>query len=109
MSDTRFTMLGIVLIFAGFIILGIFGTAYFDATIEAEEFETCFEYSDDSPPVEVSCDAKLQNKVMFLGLVMALVGAGIISLVKGVRGKWDQDVKPEDMVGPSNPSNSDAD
>ena len=109
MSDTRFTMLGIGLIFAGFIILGIFGTAYFDATIEAEEFETCFEYSDDSPPVEVSCDAKLQNKVMFLGLVMAFVGAGIVSLIKGVRGKWDQDVKPEDMVGPSNPSTSDAD
>jgi len=105
-SDTRFTMLGIVLIFAGFIILGIFGTAYFDATIEAEEFETCFEYSDDSPPVEVSCDAKLQNKFMFLGLVMAFVGAGIVSLVKGVKGKWDQDVKPEDMVGPGGPSNS---
>ena len=99
-------MLGIGLIFAGFIILGVFGTAYFDATIEAKEFGTCFEYFDDSPPVEVPCDAKLQNKVMFLGLVMALVGAGIISLVKGVRGKWDQDVRPEDMVGPSN---SDAD
>ncbi len=99
-------MLGIGLIFAGFIILGVFGTAYFDATIEAEEFGTCFEYFDDSPPVEVPCDAKLQNKVMFLGLVMALVGAGIISLVKGVRGKWDQDLRPEDMVGPSN---SDAD
>jgi len=101
-SDTRFTILGIVLIFAGFIILGVFGTAYFDATIQANEFETCFEYFDDSPPVEVSCDVILQNKVMFLGLVMALVGAGIISLVKGARGKWDQDVKPEDMVGPSN-------
>jgi len=24
-------------------------------------------------------------------------------LIKGVRGKWDQDVKPQDMVGPSNP------
>ncbi len=102
MSDTRFTILGIVLIFAGFIILGVFGTAYFDATIQANEFETCFEYFDDSPPVEVSCDVILQNKVMFLGLVMALVGAGIVSLVKGARGKWDQDVKPEDMVGPSN-------
>jgi len=99
-------MLGIGLIFAGFIILGVFGTAYFDATIEAEEFGTCYEYFDDSPPVEIPCDAKLQNKVMFLGLVMALVGAGIVSLVKGVRGKWDQDVRPEDMVGPSN---SDAD
>jgi len=105
-SDTRFTMLGIGLIFVGFIILGVFGTAYFDATIQANEFETCFEYFDDGPPVEVSCGAILQNKVMFLGLVMGLVGAGIVSLVKGARGKWDQDVKPEDMVGPSN---SDAD
>ena len=106
MSDTRFTMLGIGLIFAGFIILGVFGTAYFDATIQSNEFETCFEYFDDGPPVEVSCDVILQNKVMFLGLVMGLVSAGIVSLVKGARGKWDQDVKPEDMVGPSN---SDAD
>jgi len=105
-SDTRFTMLGIGLIFAGFIILGVFGTAYFDATIQANEFETCFDYFDDNPPVEVSCDAILQNKVMFLGLVLGLVGAGIVSLVKGARGKWDQNVKPEDMVGPSN---SDAD
>jgi len=105
-SDTRFTMLGIGLIFVGFIILGVFGTAYFDATIQSNEFETCFEYFDDNPPVEVSCDAILLNKVMFLGLVMGLVGAGIVSLVKGARGKWDQDVKPEDMVGPSN---SDAD
>ena len=102
MSDTRFTMLGIGLIFVGFIILGVFGTAFFDATIQANEFETCFEYFDDNPPVEVSCDAKLQNKVMFLGLVLGLVGAGIVSLIKGARGKWDQDVKPEDMVGPSN-------
>jgi len=102
-SDTRFTMLGIGLIFAGFIILGVFGTAYFDATIQSIEFETCFEYFDDIPPVEVSCDVILQNKVMFLGLVLGLVGAGIVSLVKGARGKWDQDVKPEDMVGPGNP------
>ena len=106
MSDTRFIMLGIGLIFAGFVILGIFGSEYFDATIQANEFETCFEYFDDKPPVEVSCDIKLQNKVMFSGLVMALVGAGIVSLVKGVRGKWDQDVKPQDMVGPGGPTDS---
>ncbi len=105
-------MIGIGLIFAGFIILGIFGSAYFDASIQADEFGTCFDYFDDRPPVEVSCDAKIQEKAMFSGLVLALVGAGVVALVKGVKGKWDQDVKPEDMVGPSNPgspSNSDAD
>lgn len=104
MSDTRFTMLGIGLIFAGFIILGIFGSEYFDATIQAEEFGNCFEYFDDKPPVPVDCDVKLQNKIMFSGLVIALVGAGIVALIKGVKGRWDQDVKPEDMVGPGDPS-----
>ena len=108
MSDTRFTMLGIGLIFAGFIILGIFGSEYFDATIQAEEFGNCFEYFDDKPPIPVECDAKLQEKIVFSGLVIVLVGAGIASLVKGVKGKWDQDVKPEDKVGPSNPSSSDS-
>jgi hypothetical protein len=40
-----------------------------------------------------------------------LIGAGIIALIKGVRGKWDQDVKPEDMLGPGgkNPSKPDND
>jgi len=105
-SDTRFTMLGIGLIFAGFIILGIFGTAYFDATVEAQEFENCFEYFEDKPPVPIDCDVKLQGKIMFSGLVVALVGAGIVALIKGVKGRWDQDVKPEDMVGPGGPSDS---
>ena len=104
MSDTRFTLLGIGLIFAGFIILGIFGAPYFDATIQAEEFGDCFEYFDDRPPVQVECEVKLQDKMMFSGLVIGLVGAGVASLVKGVKGHWDQDVKPEDMVGPGHPS-----
>ena len=109
MSDTRFTMIGIVLIFAGFIILGIFGEAYFDATIQAEEFDDCYEYFDDKPPIQIECDAHLQGKTMFFALVIGLIGAGIFALIKGVKGKWDQDVKPEDMVGPGNPSNSGAD
>ena len=104
MSDTRFTLLGIGLIFAGFIILGVFGTRYFDATIQAEEFDNCYEYFNDKPPVLVDCDVKLQDKALFLGLVIGLIGVGIVALVKGVKGKWDQDVKPEDMVGPGGPN-----
>jgi hypothetical protein len=99
-------MLGIGLIFAGFIILGIFGESYFDATIESEEFDECFEYFDEKPPQQIDCQVKLQNKIMFFGLVLGLVATGIISLVKGVKGKWDQDVKPEDMVGPGSPDSS---
>lgn len=109
MSDTRFTLLGIGLIFAGFITLAIFGNQYFDVTIQAEEFDNCYEYFEDRPPVPIDCGVKLQNKVMFSGLVIALIGAGITALTKGVRGKWDQDVKPEDMVGPGGPSYSSSD
>lgn len=100
MSDTRFIILGIALIFAGFIIFGIFGSEYFDATIQAEEFETCYEYFEDRPPVPVDCETKIQNKLLFFGMVIGLIAFGIVCLIKGVKGRWDQDVRPEDMLGP---------
>ena len=100
MSDTRFTMIGVGLIFAGFMVMSIFGAGFFANSIESQEFEDCYEYFEDKPPVEVSCDVKLQDKTMFFALVIGLIISGIIALLKGVRGKWDQDVKPEDMVGP---------
>ena len=109
MSDTRFTILGIGLIFAGFIVLGVFGSDNFVSSIEAEEFGDCFEYFEDRPPVQVPCDAKLQEKFLFLALVIALIAAGIIVLVKGARGRWDQDVKPEDMLGPGGSTSSKSD
>ena len=112
-SDTRFTMVGIALIFAGFIMLSIFGSQFTDVTVEADQFGNCFEYFEDRPPVQIDCDIKFQDKSIFFGLVVVLIGGGIISLIKGARGKWDQDVKPEDMVGPvdgktrANKNNSD--
>ena len=103
MSDTRFTIIGIGLIFAGFIILGIFGSQFTAVTLEAETFGECFEYPEDGEPIPVDCDAALQSKSAFFALVIGLIGAGIFALIKGVRGRWDQDVKPEDMLGPGNP------
>ncbi len=100
MSDTRFTLIGIGLIFVGFIVLGIFGSNFIGPTIEAQEFDDCYEYFDDKPPVPVNCDVQFLNKTIFFALVIALIGSGIVSLIKGVRGKWDQDVKPGDMLGP---------
>lgn len=102
MSDTRFTIIGIILIFAGFLILGVFGAEYFAVTIESQEFGDCYKYFDDKPPEPIDCTIKLQDKIMFFGLVIGLISAGVFSLIKGVRGKWDQDIKPEDMLGPGN-------
>ena len=38
--------------------------------------------------------------MVIFALTTLLIVCGIISLVKGMKGRWDQNVKPEDMVGP---------
>jgi hypothetical protein len=105
MSDMRFVIIGIGLIFAGFITLGGFGNNFQAATLESNEFGTCYEYSDDAPPMEINCSFKIFDQTVFFAFVLAFIVAGIISLIKGVRGDWDNKVKPEDMVGPGNNQN----
>ena len=100
MSDTRLIILGVVLIFTGIIVLSVFG-AQFDEITMQEEFHVCYEYHADMPPTEIDCDIASQNKIVIFGIVALLIASGIASLVKGIKGRWDQDVKPEDMVGPS--------
>jgi hypothetical protein len=107
MSDMRFIMIGIVLIFAGFIILGIFGENYQAATLESDEFGTCYEYSEKEAPIEINCSFKIFDQTIFFVLVIGFIGAGIIALVKGSRGYWDSKVKSEDRVGPGNEQNDD--
>ena len=105
----RFTIIGIVLVFAGFLILGVFGHNYQAATFESNEFGTCYEYSDDLPPSQINCSFKIIDQVAFFGIVMGFIGAGIIALIKGVKGDWDNKVKPEDMTGPSRNQNKNTD
>ena len=109
MSDTRFTMIGIALVFVGFIILGVFGHDYQAATLESNEFGTCYEYSDKEAPIEINCSFKIFNQTLFFALIIGFIGAGIIALVKGVKGNWDNKVKPEDMVGPDRSEKDDSD
>jgi len=109
MSDMRFIMIGVALIFVGFVILGAFGHNYQAATIESKEFGTCYDYSDDKAPIEIDCSFKIMDQTLFFGLIMGFVGAGIIALIKGVKGNWDNKVKPEDMVGPGRRENEDSD
>ena len=100
MSDTRFIILGVGLIFTGIIILTVFGDQIDEITLQ-EEFRECYEYHADAPPTEIDCDVIFQNKMIIFAIVALLIICGIASLVKGIRGRWDQDVRPEDMVGPS--------
>ena len=98
-SDTRFIILGIGLIFSGIIFLSVFGSQSTELALQ-EGFSECFEYHDDSPPTEIDCDTATENKMMIFAITALLIVCGIISLVKGMKGTWDQNVKPEDMVGP---------
>ncbi|MBL7001784.1 MAG: hypothetical protein ISR80_03395 [Nitrosopumilus sp.] len=105
----RFIIIGIVLIFVGFIILGGFGHDYQAATLESNEFGTCYDYSNESVPVEIDCSIKVFDQTLFFALIIGFIGAGMIALVKGVRGDWDNKVKPEDMVGPGRQETDDSD
>jgi hypothetical protein len=107
MSDIRFVILGVALVFVGFLVLGIFGENYQSANIETSEFENCFEYSEDSEPILIDCSEKKFSQNIFFGIVLVLIVIGIISLIKGVRGDWDSKVKPEDMVGPGGDNRDD--
>ena len=109
MSDMRFIIIGIGLIFAGFLVLGGFGNNYQAATLESNEFGTCYEYFDDKPPMEINCSFKIFDQTLFFALIIGFIGAGIISLVKGVRGNWDNKVNPADIVGPGGTQNEDSD
>ena len=105
MSDMRYIIISIILIFSGFLILGVFGHDYQIANIEASEFGKCYEYYDNKEPVEIDCSSKTFEQMIFLTIVVGLIVVGIISLIKGIKGKWDNDVKSNDMVGPGGDKN----
>ena len=63
MSDTRFIILGVGLIFSGIIILSVFG-AQFDEITMQEEFHVCYEYHANTPPTEIDCNIASQNKMI---------------------------------------------
>ena len=99
MSDTRFIILGVALVFAGFLILGILGRPFFEFTIQVNEFGNCIDYTQ-TGTISIDCNIIMQDKLIFFAVVMGLIGSGIGALVKGYRGRWDQDVKSNEMVGP---------
>ena len=98
-----------MLVFSGFLILGVFGYDYQIANIEASEFGKCYQYYDDKEPVEINCSSKIFDQALFFTIVTVLIVGGIISLIKGIKGNWDNDVKSKDMVGPGGDKNLEKD
>jgi hypothetical protein len=100
MSDIRFVMIGVAVLSVGFIVMAVFGSQYQDITVQTKEFSECYDYTDENVVVEVDCDKQLQNRNLMFVVVIGILVIGGIALVKGIRGTWDNDVKPEEMLGP---------
>ncbi len=100
MSDIRFVMIGVIVLSIGFIVMAVFGSQYQDITVQTKEFSECYEYTDENVAVKVDCDEQLQSRNLIFVAVIGILAAGGILLVKGIRGTWDNDVKPEEMLGP---------
>jgi len=100
MSDIRFVMIGVGVLSIGFIVMALFGTQYQDITIQTKEFSECYDYTDENLPVKIDCDKQLQDRNLMFAVVIGILIAGGLALIKGIRGTWDNEVKPEEMVGP---------
>ena len=75
MSDIRFILAGITLVFVGFLVLGVFGSQFHAATVESEEFGECYDYSNDAPPIKIDCESKFLDKTLFFALVLGLIAS----------------------------------
>lgn len=102
MSDIRLIMIGAVIVFAGFVVGGITSSGYAQFAIQQENFDECFDYSS-GVAVHVKCSDKSYDHMLYLILSFGLLGTGGIVIFKGIRGKWDNDVKDNEMLGPKNP------
>lgn len=98
MSDMRFIVAGIVLTFAGFVVFGIFGSTYANIIIQSDMFSECYNFEGSDNDIK-DCNEAIVDTAWVAILVIALIVAGIVALIKGARGTWDQDVPEGDMVG----------
>ena len=105
MSDIRFIMIGVAALSVGFVVMALFGTQYQDITIQTKEFSECYDYSDENLPVKIDCEQQLQSRNFMFAIVVSILAGGGIALFKGIRGTWDNDVKPEEMLGPGGDKN----
>ena len=93
-------MIGVAILSVGFIIMAVFGAQYQDITVQTKEFSECYDYTDENVEVKIDCEEQLQSRNLMFGAIIGVLIAGGLALLKGIRGTWDNDVKPEEMLGP---------
>ena len=95
MSDIRFIIIGVGLIFAGIIVLSVFGSEFDEITLQAE-FVDCYEYHEDAPPTRINCEIAFYDKMIFFSFVILLIACGIVAMVKGPGSSFDTRDEPKD-------------
>lgn len=101
MSDIRLIIAGSVIVFASFYVMAMAGAQYEEISVQANQFDQCFDYSSGTA-VHVNCMQKEHDAVLLLALATGILGGGAFVIFKGIRGRWDQDVKSDEMLGPKN-------
>ncbi len=99
MSDIRLILVGSVIIVGGFFVGAMGASIYYQFSIQESQFGNCYDYSS-GKAVQANCSQKEQDGVIIIAISIGLLGGGGFVLVKGIRGRWDQNVKPDEMVGP---------
>jgi hypothetical protein len=92
-------MIGSVLIIAGLFVANMGASQYFQYSIQESQFGDCYDYSSGNA-VQVSCAQQERDSLLYFALSAGLIGGGGFVIVKGIKGKWDQNVKSGEMVGP---------
>ncbi|MDE1764960.1 MAG: hypothetical protein KGI27_01665 [Thaumarchaeota archaeon] len=99
MSDIRLVMVGSVVIFAGFYVASIGGSQYSQMAMQATQFDDCYDYSTGTA-VHVNCAQVERDALLYLALALSLIGGGGYAIFRGIKGRWDQNVKSGEMLGP---------
>lgn len=99
MSDIRLILIGSLIIFAGFYIAGMAGSQYNQISIQKNQFDDCYDYSSGTV-IHVNCVQQEQDAFLYLALALGIIGGGAYLIFRGIKGKWDQNVKSDEMVGP---------
>ena len=99
MSDIRLILVGVGIIFTGFILGGLINSNYAQFEIQGKLSDQCYDYSS-GKEVKVKCTEKGEEHFIYFGMALGLLLFGGFIIFKGIRGKWDQNVKDDEMLGP---------
>lgn len=99
MSDIRLVMIGSVIIFVGFYVASMGSSQYQQMAMQATQFDDCYDYSTGAA-IHVSCMQVEHDALLYLALALSLMGVGGYIIFKGIKGRWDQNVKSDEMLGP---------